>query len=632
VTMKDKFDPSILKIQPDKVAYLKNFAQISQADIVKYLEEQKKSGLVDNYESFWLFNGLSVNANKTVINNVAQRSDVEKIEYNNKYKLPPVPPSPAHQPFGIGILLKPSAENVQSNISQISAEAAWDLKDSSGNRIMGKGILIGLLDTGVNASHVDLSGKIAKQASFDYDTGTKISDTAQDIDGHGTHVAGTLVGGNASGNYIGVAPQANLVVAKIFNAQSSASDASAIGGAQWAYENGARVFNMSIGGSAGSTDQDLFDAIKNWNSLNVVTIAAIGNSQDKGPPENTESPGNVPYAIGVGAVRNSENIASFSAQGPVAWSGTTYLKPDIVAPGVDIVSSSKNANSGSSAYEIRSGTSMATPHVAGTIALILQANPSLESAYIRRLITTEATNYKRSDQTYPNNRYGYGRINAWGLVKNVLTPDVNPPVITHTAVASWEYQKQVDITALITDETTFNPSASIYYKKIYNSWQTSQMVNDGSNNYSASIPSSYVSENIYYYIKAFDNTGNTSTSPASGESNPNVITLTQKNSLDIANVLNAPNPFSPDGTAAKGTFITFYLSKPAEIKILIYDISGTLIKIIPYSANFSYNTVVWNGQNDFGGVISNGVYLYYITSTDAGGRQVIAKGKMIVVK
>ncbi|WP_331723179.1 S8 family peptidase [Streptomyces canus] len=273
------------------------------------------------------------------------------------------------------------AREAGGGVAQIGAPAAW----AAGYD--GKGVKVAILDTGVDTTHPDLASAVKASKNF---TGTGSTD---DRAGHGTHVAATLAGSGARsrGRYKGVAPGAGILNAKVLDDSGEGSDSSVIAGLEWAAGQGARVANLSLG-QADTPGEDPVEAAVNAlsKSTGMLTVAAAGN---EGPDAGTvDSPGAAESALTVGAVDGEDRLADFSSIGPTADSA---LKPDLTAPGVDIVSArAAHGHMGDPAadgYVSMSGTSMATPHVAGAAAILAQRHPDWTGARIKQALTASTT-------------------------------------------------------------------------------------------------------------------------------------------------------------------------------------------------------------------------------------------------
>ncbi|WP_329598264.1 S8 family peptidase [Streptomyces pseudovenezuelae] len=266
-------------------------------------------------------------------------------------------------------------------VAQIGAPAAW----AAGYD--GKGVKVAVLDTGIDTTHPDLAEAVKASKNF---TGTAGTD---DMVGHGTHVAATLAGSGAhsGGRYKGVAPGAGILDAKVLDDSGEGSDSSVIAGLEWAAGQGAKVANLSLG-QEDTPGEDPVEAAVNAlsKSTGMLTVAAAGN---EGPDAGTVgSPGAAESALTVGAVDGEDRLADFSSTGPTAGSA---LKPDLTAPGVDVVSARAAhgylGDPAADGYVSMSGTSMATPHVAGAAAILAQRHPDWTGARIKQALTASTT-------------------------------------------------------------------------------------------------------------------------------------------------------------------------------------------------------------------------------------------------
>jgi subtilisin family serine protease len=261
--------------------------------------------------------------------------------------------------------------------------------------IDGSGVVVGIIDSGIDASHPALKGKVVAFKDF---TDLEKPEPYDD-NGHGTHVAGTIAGVGNEPKF-GVAPSVKLVIAKVFSASGGANDSTILSAMEWMLSQGVSVVSNSWGGEQDTTtlDNPYAKMVSAWVEHRMVPVFAAGNS---GPSKGTMSiPGGLPEAYAVGAVNELDQLASFSSRGPIEWDGVMYDKPDICAPGVKIYSSIPNGG-----YKAYSGTSMATPHVAGVAALILQSNPALSVSEVKEILNASAT-------PLPFKECGSGRLDA----------------------------------------------------------------------------------------------------------------------------------------------------------------------------------------------------------------------------
>jgi subtilisin family serine protease len=256
---------------------------------------------------------------------------------------------------------------------QVGAPAAWQAG------LTGKGVTVAVLDTGIDASHPDFAGRIADDRDFTTDN---------DIDdkiGHGTHVASTIAGNGAK--YRGVAPDASLVIGKVCHAGGCAESA-ILAGMQWAArEKKAQVVNLSLGGPD-SEGADLLEATIDELTAETGTLFVVAAGND-GRPETVSSPSTADAALSVGAVSKQDEEAGYSSRGPRVGDGA--IKPEIAAPGSQIVAALAK-NSGlppvDGSYTGMSGTSMASPHVAGAAALLAQQRPDWRAAEIKSTLVS----------------------------------------------------------------------------------------------------------------------------------------------------------------------------------------------------------------------------------------------------
>ncbi|MFJ7999687.1 S8 family peptidase [Streptomyces sp. NPDC096310] len=270
--------------------------------------------------------------------------------------------------------------SLDKSVPQIGAPTAWKAGYD------GKGVKIAVLDTGVDQTHPDLKGVEIAEKDF--------SGSGNTVDhvGHGTHVASTAAGSGAKsgGKYKGVAPGARILDGKVLDDSGFGDDSGIIAGMQWAADQGAQVANLSLGGGDTAEVDPLEAAVDRLSAeKNILFVIAAGN--DGPDAETIGSPGSAASALTVGAVDRKDAIADFSSVGPTADGS---LKPDITAPGVDIVAAKaaqgQLGDPAADGYVAMSGTSMATPHVAGAAALLAQQHPDWSGQRIKQTLTASA--------------------------------------------------------------------------------------------------------------------------------------------------------------------------------------------------------------------------------------------------
>lgn len=278
----------------------------------------------------------------------------------------------------------------------------------------GSGVKIAVLDTGIDASHPEFTGRIIAQQDF-----TGSASGFMDVLGHGTHVAGIAAGNMLNGGqFNGVAPGALLMNAKVLDDSGSGTTSSVISGLQWALSpsgnasshDGANVIIMSFGSPYQTPDDPLIAAIQNVVAQGVTVVVASGNCGSGCTASycngfvGVTTPGNSPDVITVGAVDDNFQWACFSGGGNV--SGET--KPDLVAPGISVYSSIPG-----NSYRNSTGTSMSTPFVGGAAALLLQQNPGLPPSVVKAVLESSATDLGDPGKDV---KYGSGFLNAYAAV------------------------------------------------------------------------------------------------------------------------------------------------------------------------------------------------------------------------
>lgn len=273
---------------------------------------------------------------------------------------------------------------------KIDAYRAWDVSQGSASTV------IAVVDTGVQLNHPDLSTKIV--AGYDYVDGDTVAD---DGNGHGTHVAGSAAAktNNSTGG-AGMCPNCSIMPVRVLNNQGSGTLANVANGITWAANNGAKVINLSLGGSGSATLQQAVDYA--W-SKGVFLACAAGNENTS----NLTYPGGYANCFTVASTNSSDNRSSFSN-----W-GASWVQ--VAAPGESIYSTWLN-----SGYNTISGTSMATPHVAGLAGLL--ASAGLTNAQIRDRICNTADQISGTGTLW-----SCGRINAYRALINDVNPPPQPP-------------------------------------------------------------------------------------------------------------------------------------------------------------------------------------------------------------
>ncbi|MET0134900.1 MAG: S8 family serine peptidase [Kibdelosporangium sp.] len=399
---------------------LRKHAANSQAEVMRHI---KARGGVTVLNHLWLTNMLVVEfpASTKALDALAELPGVDHLTPNFEVTLPDVTESADVR-----------AQALTWGLDKIEAARAWqDLG------VTGAGAKVAVLDTGVAINHPDLAGKMATTNSRDPKhpggwaefnaAGGRVDTLPRDSAAHGTHVTGTVVGGDTSGTSIGVAPDAEYMHGMIIpNGRGTFAQVAA--GMQWAVApsdiNGKPagsppdVVSMSLG--ANGFLSEMIAPTRAVRAAGIVPIFAIGNNCGTA---GTASPGNVHEAIAVGATDSSDNVASFSCGGvvrkdqwadpPAEWPAQ-WVKPNISAPGVDVNSADPGGG-----YNTLSGTSMATPHTAGTAALMRSAAPDLSVDALFAALADTSFWDNRNSPDRPDTRFGHGRINAYEATARV---------------------------------------------------------------------------------------------------------------------------------------------------------------------------------------------------------------------
>lgn len=435
-----------------------------QQTVLQSMTSLVSAGHVSVKKTYYVDNVLLVSLDNEGLDGLTKLRSVRAVTPN--YQIPVPKPSVTTQAS-------------QWNISMIKADTAW-----SELGIRGANTVVANIDTGVrwdhNAVKLAYRGWNSGAVSHDYNwfdpTGTYPS-APGDNNNHGTHTMGTMVGGNDPNYVIGVAPDAKWVAAKgCVSGWCMGSDL--LSAAQWMLAptkldgsspdpaQAPDVVNNSWGG--GSCDTWFAGAINSWRNAGIVPVFSQGNS---GPnPGSANSPGDNPQAIGVGATDSNDVIASFSSRGPSCAAFGSETKPEVSAPGVSVLSS---IASSTTSYAYYSGTSMAAPHVAGTVALMRSANPSLSVDEAETILKVTSADKGAAG---PDNDYGAGRINAYEVVNVTM----NGGSITGTVT------KQSDNTPIV--------GASVVIQKTNNLSFIRQVTTDNAGAFSFSYvsPDSYV--------------------------------------------------------------------------------------------------------------------------------------------
>jgi serine protease AprX len=384
-------------------------ANLKQPIVIAFL---KANGATD-IKSLWITNSLAAKVPANLIRKLAKRPGVARVYMD----------ATLSAPVSNGALLAPP----EWNLSAVHAPEVWGLGHTA------QGVVVANMDTGVDVAHPDLITRWRGGTNSWYDPHGQYT-TPTDyagalISGHGTQSMGLIVGGDAGGTTIGVAPGAKWIAAKIFNNQGTAQESHFHQSFQWMLDpdnnpltnDAPDVVNGSFQTAVAGTCDTRFQA--DIQALKTAGIAIVFSAGNSGPATaSSSSPANNPGSFAAGAVDYFSTIATFSARGPTPVACGGSLFPNIVAPGVDVVTSDLTF-AGSATYAVVSGTSFAAPHVAGSMALLIGAFPNVDVTTLESALVDSATDLGALG---PDNEYGYGMLNVLGAYNLLANSGQNP--------------------------------------------------------------------------------------------------------------------------------------------------------------------------------------------------------------
>lgn len=353
-------------------------------------------------ESFWINQSIALEVSSDGLRRLATLPGITKIYSDEEIAvLDPEPPTPEEP-------------------AVLADEPSWAWADMGLDRVIqetpavnGEGVLLGSVDTGVDSTHPAVQGKIA----FFYDVERRIQTPGTDQGSHGTHTTGTILGGNRTDVRIGVAPAAKLVAVGPLSRSSAR-----LHGMQVLIDpdrdpqtaDFPRAINNSWNSQSDPDVEPFYRAIEAWLVAGILPVFSAGNS---GPEIGSITrPHEHPECFAVGATSRNGLIAEFSSRGPGMFHGQETQKPDITAPGDEIRSSVPGGE-----YRLKSGTSMATPQVTGTVGLLLQVAPLLTPDQLKQILIRTAAP-RNEDGTVGqagvwNRFYGFGKLDVYRAVQ-----------------------------------------------------------------------------------------------------------------------------------------------------------------------------------------------------------------------
>ncbi len=430
---------------------LKDFARRQQARLRVRLEQADRAGQIRRLRFLWIGNIIAADLPVPLIREITDYPEVGHLNWEPKRdvfigpRMTPeiLPPTPLTRYRG-----NAATDEIECGVDLMQAPRVWN---ELGNT--GEGAVIAMIDSGTCWRHSDIENQIWVNPGEDLDGDGVVMDPddengidddgngyvddliGYDIDNgdndpddnnsHGSHTSGTVAGDGTGGSQTGMAPDAAVMILRVglqFSDEPDVWEAM-----QYAADNGADAISMSLGWPHNQNpDRATWRTnCENTIDLGTAMVIAAGNEGSGSEPDNVRTPGDVPRVITVGATNCSDQAASFSSRGPVTWQDVPpyndfpyppgLIKPDVAAPGVD--TKSHNLCSG---YSFKSGTSMATPHVAGAVALMKSSNPGLTHDDLKTILEDTSIDLGEPGK---DNTYGSGRVDAYEAVLQSASSD-----------------------------------------------------------------------------------------------------------------------------------------------------------------------------------------------------------------
>ncbi len=560
---------------------LKDKAERTQAPLLMYLSQEQNYGKVRELISYWITNMIFIDATSDVITELTKRSDIEVMDLDAELEMDkPFDEKPAPD---IGI------ESVETGLKVIKADSLWRLG------ITGAGRTVMNIDGGVNGTHPALSprwwgnnGRQWYHSWFDpiAPVSTSPFDCASGGTYHGTHTMGIMCGRNtATGDTVGVAPDAYWMAAGVTDCPGASYPSMNIAAYQWAMDPDSNAVTMDMPDvincswrDPSATDECTTSIYRTTlTAVEAVGIAVVFSAGNSGPGASTITP---PKNINIDSVNvfcvgnvngNTAGypISSSSSRGPslCGGTGTLLIKPEVSAPGTSI----RSTWSGTS-YSSISGTSMASPHVAGCIALLKQAAPGLTGKQLKAILFSTTTDLGAAGE---DNDYGKGLVNVYKAYLN-LGPSVQHTPLSNTENVAGPYA----VNSVILPTTGgINPSQTrlFWSRNDVSITDSLLMTNSSGNNWTASIPGNGLSSTYRYYIKTTDSTGRTSKSPADAPATLHTFIAQPDNVKPVIThtpLTSQPKPIWPSTVSAVVTdnlgldsvWVRWYKNSPTVIK------------------------------------------------------------------
>lgn len=582
---------------PHFITYLKNSTASYFTQLQAALSQMNYTGRVIE---LWITNSAALDATKALAETISNLPFVERIVEDEQFAV-------TGDSFSDAANFTIAGYNPGWNIKKIGADSVWQQYE-----INGSGILIGSMDTGVDTTHPSIITKW-KRGAYVWYYAISGNKTPYDDDGHGTHTTGTLVGGDGPGsdtNDVGVAYGATLIAAKMLTS-GFASIAQVTGAAQWMLDPDGNsvtndfpdvINNSWFSNTRGSTW--FADVAATWRVAGIIPVFCAANF---GPAtSSTRSPADYAICISVGGTNSVDNRYIATSVGP-SPEGSVFpadrRKPDVSAPGEGVRSCSRGGG-----FTLSSGTSMATPHVTGTIALMLQANPTLSYEEVFRIL--QHTSIDLGDPGY-DYVFGYGRIDALKAVREALklrfevillgdhhTSETGDSVITTIGLRIQPVSPvQVHIQVSDQTEATVAPDSVIQFTP--ENWSLAQAA------LIRGIPDSITDGDVSYQVTARTQSDDLLYNELSVHIadliNDDVTTLiVNENNTHLKSFVvyqNYPNPFNPTTT------ISFEIIHSSFVTLKIFDLLGREITTLANEQlNSGFYAKQWDASNTPGGI------------------------------
>jgi len=596
-------------------------ADASQREVMAYLESRAAGGHAADITPLWIVNAVAARADRDTVEVVSALPGVAYVHWDKEV--------PVEQ---LQDIVPPTYDEIAWNVSKVHAPEVWTAGYD------GTGIVVCVSDGGVNYNHRDLADHMWTKTGYPNHgknfAGGDPNDT-MDYDGHGTHVAGTVASDGTAGSQCGMAPNAQIMIAKLGNSSSTWFTAW-----EWAISEGADVITQSWSEKYPSyppygLHRQASEKILAAGVFHTNSIGNQGNQLGTYPiPFNIATPGNCPPpwlhpdqtlsegisgTVGIGATDSADGLTYYSGRGPACWDqhrlaqcspyddyhwspGMGLLKPDFVAPGDSIKSCDYTNISG---YRIMSGTSMSTPCAAGCVALLLDYDDTLPPAQVQRAIELTADPLPGQTKGTKVNDNGAGRINVYAALQFLQ--------------GSSEVELKYFRAAGLDDRVRLAWDCESGTYAGFNLYRDAEAgaSDAGRERLNAALitgkaPLAYVDRGVVaattynYWLEVIPNTGKAQLfGPVSASPGA-------KAAYAFALEPNYPNP------TTTGTTIAFSLpvGVSGEYTITIYDLAGRKVRTVAAAAaSPGRHEVTWNLADDAGRDVAPGVYLYRLSAS-----------------